>query len=312
MELDEAQNWLAQGRALKSEGRYDRALVALRRAQRMFIAGGESDPKQLGAIERLRGNIYKDQGRFDDAVAAYERGAALTPDNVNIVLDLSEVLYKSGRFEEALGACDSALKLQPNSLTATKNRAAALYRLKRYEEAVTEYERVIALKPGDVDAWHWKGAGLHWLERYEEAMAAYDKALKLAPDDKTIQTDRDALLPVMRRTVEDQRMQLPHGRWLGYLDFGDPDGVPVFYFHGLPGSRLDTAQHESMFKEFHMRIVATDRPGYGLSTSQHRRKVLDWPDDVVALADHLGIARFAVMGVSGGGAYAAACAYKIP
>jgi pimeloyl-ACP methyl ester carboxylesterase len=60
-----------------------------------------------------------------------------------------------------------------------------------------------------------------------------------------------------------------------------------------------------------IRVIAPDRPGFGLSTYKPRRTILDWPDDVVELADALGIERFAVMGVSGGGPYAAACAYKI-
>ncbi len=312
MEREEAQKWLAQARVLRSEQRYDKALVALMRAQRMFLAGGDTDPQQLGAIERLRGNIYKDQGRFDDAVVAYERGVALMSDSVDILIDLGEVLYKSGRFEEALGVCDSALRLQPNAPRSIKNRVAALFQLNRYDEAVTECDRVIAMAPDDAYAWHWKGDILLRMKHYDEAMAAFEEALKVAPDDKTIQASRDSLLPWMRRTVADQRIRLPDGRWLGYLDFGDPDGVPVFYFHGLPGSRLEMALDESLFKELHIRIIAADRPGYGLSTYQHGRKVLDWPNDVEELANHLNIARFIVFGSSAGGAYAAACAYKIP
>lgn len=69
---------------------------------------------------------------------------------------------------------------------------------------------------------------------------------------------------------------------------------------------------EPLLKELHIRLVTPERPGYGLSTDQPRRTILDWPDDVAALADSLGITRFAVLGVSGGGAYAAACAYKLP
>jgi pimeloyl-ACP methyl ester carboxylesterase len=50
----------------------------------------------------------------------------------------------------------------------------------------------------------------------------------------------------------------------------------------------------------------------GLSDFQPGRRILDWPDDVIQLADALGIARFAVQGMSGGGPYASVCAHKIP
>ena len=55
-----------------------------------------------------------------------------------------------------------------------------------------------------------------------------------------------------------------------------------------------------------------DRPGMGLSTFQPNRKILDWPDDVIKLADHLELNSFRVMGSSGGGPYALACAYTLP
>jgi pimeloyl-ACP methyl ester carboxylesterase len=61
-----------------------------------------------------------------------------------------------------------------------------------------------------------------------------------------------------------------------------------------------------------VRLIGVDRPGYGLSDEQRGRTLLDWPDDVAALADHLGFERFAVVGISGGGPFAAACAWKIP
>jgi pimeloyl-ACP methyl ester carboxylesterase len=59
-------------------------------------------------------------------------------------------------------------------------------------------------------------------------------------------------------------------------------------------------------------MIGIDRPGYGLSDYQHGRTLLDWPDDVQAIADSLSLERFAVLGISGGGPYAAACAWKIP
>jgi pimeloyl-ACP methyl ester carboxylesterase len=59
-------------------------------------------------------------------------------------------------------------------------------------------------------------------------------------------------------------------------------------------------------------MIALDRPGMGLSDYQPRRRLVDWPDDVLQVAAALGLDRFAVLGISGGGPYAAACAWKLP
>ncbi|MFC1888240.1 alpha/beta fold hydrolase [Thermodesulfobacteriota bacterium] len=105
---------------------------------------------------------------------------------------------------------------------------------------------------------------------------------------------------------------LSDGRTLAYLDSGDPDGRPVFYFHGGPGSRLEGLLFDELNQQLGIRMIATDRPGYGLSDFQEDRTYLDWPDDVGELADHLGIDRFAVLGWSSGGPHAAVVAHEIP
>jgi pimeloyl-ACP methyl ester carboxylesterase len=109
-----------------------------------------------------------------------------------------------------------------------------------------------------------------------------------------------------------QRFQLPDGRNLGYAEYGDARGLPVFYFHGFPGSRLEAGLAEEGAASHGIRFISVDRPGYGLSDPKRKRTLLDWADDTVHLADFLGIRRFSVIGVSGGGPYATACAYKIP
>jgi pimeloyl-ACP methyl ester carboxylesterase len=83
-------------------------------------------------------------------------------------------------------------------------------------------------------------------------------------------------------------------------------------FHGTPGSRLFHHPDESIALSVGARVIVPDRPGFGLSEFRARRSLLDWPDDVVQLADALGIERFAVAGISGGGPYAIACALRIP
>lgn len=105
---------------------------------------------------------------------------------------------------------------------------------------------------------------------------------------------------------------LPDGRRLGCALYGDPTGTPVFFFHGTQSSRLERHPDESIATSHGARIIAVDRPGHGLSDFQPGRRLLDWPADVVALADAMGLERFAVMGMSGGGPYTLACAYAIP
>ena len=109
-----------------------------------------------------------------------------------------------------------------------------------------------------------------------------------------------------------QTITLKDGRRLGYGEWGDRAGEPLFHFHGYPGSRYEAVLAHEAAARAGTRFISLDRPGMGLSSFKQDRQLLDWPDDVVEVADALGIDRFAVIGMSGGGPYAAACAYKIP
>jgi pimeloyl-ACP methyl ester carboxylesterase len=106
-------------------------------------------------------------------------------------------------------------------------------------------------------------------------------------------------------------IRLDDGRELGFAEFGDPNGTPVFAFHGTPGShRMFALMHDAALR-LGVRLIAPDRPGYGASDYVPDRRLRDWPRDVAAVADFLGIARFGVMGVSGGGPHTAACAHAL-
>lgn len=109
----------------------------------------------------------------------------------------------------------------------------------------------------------------------------------------------------------DSTIALADGRRLAYTEWGDPNGFPILYFHGTPGSRL-WCPDEAATRSARVRLVMPDRPGFGRSDDQDGRTLADWPSDVVELADALGIERFAVVGVSAGGTYAAACGALIP
>ena len=111
----------------------------------------------------------------------------------------------------------------------------------------------------------------------------------------------------------DNFLTLPDGRELAYAEFGKPDGYPVLYCHGIPSSRLEPLLFgDGVLSQFGLRLIAPDRPGMGGSDFQTHRSFSDWPEDVVFLVEALGLDRFSVLGVSGGGGYAAVCAAKIP
>lgn len=112
--------------------------------------------------------------------------------------------------------------------------------------------------------------------------------------------------------TEDGTLSLGDGRRLGFAQYGRPGGEPLFYFHGHPGSRLEAQFADTAAAEAGFRVIALDRPGYGLSDFQPGRALRDWPDDVAEAADLLGLARFSVAGASGGGPYALACAWGMP
>ena len=105
---------------------------------------------------------------------------------------------------------------------------------------------------------------------------------------------------------------LPDGRTLSYAEYGDQDGTPVFAFHGVIGSRLLWSLCDDAATDRGIRLVAPDRPGFGGSDFQRDRELLDWPADVSVLADQLGIDQFGVVGFSGGGPHALACAHTLP
>ncbi len=109
-----------------------------------------------------------------------------------------------------------------------------------------------------------------------------------------------------------QTMALPDGRILGYADYGDRHGFPVFHFHGGNSSRLEGQWLANAAADQHIRLLAPDRPGFGLSDPHPERTFLSWAGDVANLANALGIERFGVMGLSGGAPHAAVVAHQLP
>jgi pimeloyl-ACP methyl ester carboxylesterase len=114
-------------------------------------------------------------------------------------------------------------------------------------------------------------------------------------------TSRDDVLTIV----------LPDGRTLGYREYGDPAGSPCVYLSGTPASSAAAQLMDETAKEMGVRWIAVDKPGYGASTFQPERSLRSITGDVVALADLLGLQRFAVAGESGGGPWTLALAHDL-
>ena len=115
----------------------------------------------------------------------------------------------------------------------------------------------------------------------------------------------------MAADVDTRFVLASDGRRLAFCEWGDLGGAPVFYLHGTPGSRY--LRHVGdLYADAGLHVITYDRPGYGLSDPVPGRIVADTAADVAAIADHLGLDRFSVAGVSAGGVHALAVAAVLP
>ncbi len=116
--------------------------------------------------------------------------------------------------------------------------------------------------------------------------------------------------PVPRRLGQSE---VAEDRVLGWAEFGHPDGDAVLWFHGTPGARMQVPPsiHEVALQRG-FRVVAVERPGTGVSTDHRYHRIADFAPDVEVLVDDLGLDRFAVVGLSGGGPYTLAVAQHMP
>jgi pimeloyl-ACP methyl ester carboxylesterase len=115
--------------------------------------------------------------------------------------------------------------------------------------------------------------------------------------EQPVATDRTSLV-----------QRLSDGRRIGYAEFGDPQGATVLAIHGTPGSRFMFALTDQAARARKLRVIAPERPGYGLSDFGRRNSLIHAAEDIKAFADALDLDRFAVIGVSGGSPHAIAAA----
>lgn len=102
-------------------------------------------------------------------------------------------------------------------------------------------------------------------------------------------------------------------RRISFAEFGSPTGRAVFWLHGTPGARRQIPVEARVFAECeNVRLIGVDRPGIGSSTPYQYENVLGFTRDLEVVADTLGIDKFAVVGLSGGGPFTLSCGAAMP
>jgi pimeloyl-ACP methyl ester carboxylesterase len=107
-------------------------------------------------------------------------------------------------------------------------------------------------------------------------------------------------------------VELKDGRRLAYVTYGDPEGVPLLFLHGTPGTSMQIGMASEGARKLGFKLIAPDRPGLGDSDVQAERMLYHYPLDVVQLLDYLKIRQCPVIAISGGAPYAFQCAHDLP
>src|SRR5512143_1327078 len=114
----------------------------------------------------------------------------------------------------------------------------------------------------------------------------------------------------MDKPADGYLLHLRDGRALGYGEYGKPDGIPIVFFPGMPSTRLFAGLLHEPALAAGVRLIAPERPGYGLSQPSRHGTLLGYAEDIVELADALRLDQFVVIGASGGGPYPLAFAHQ--
>ncbi len=122
-------------------------------------------------------------------------------------------------------------------------------------------------------------------------------APQAVPSTSSVTTDEPAAAP--SSDITDHQLTRPDGRIVAWSESGLADGRPILRMPGTPGSRLSIRADRTPWIERSLRVITTERPGFGASTRLEGHGFAEHADDVVAILDELGIDRLPIYGGSG-------------
>ena len=112
--------------------------------------------------------------------------------------------------------------------------------------------------------------------------------------------------------LTEHRLTRPDGRTVAWTEWGPPDGLPLLRLPGTPGCRLSVRSDTTPWAERGLRVITTERPGFGASTRLPGRGFAEHADDLAAVLDALGLDAVHVTGASGASAHELCLAARHP
>jgi protein O-GlcNAc transferase len=128
------------------------------------------------------GTALAEQGKLDEAIAAYRRAIGIKPGYVEAYSNLGTVLAGQGKFDEAVTVYRRAIGIKPDYAEAYYNLGTALAGQGKLDEAIATYRRAIGIKPDYAEAYYALGAASAGQGKLDEAIAAYRRAIGIKPD----------------------------------------------------------------------------------------------------------------------------------
>ena len=168
------------------------------------LAAAEEMVELRGALDdwMAKGGTEIKKGRFEEALASYEKAVELDPEDSAAWTNMGFALLMLGRYEELLASFEKALELNAEDVLAWSNRGVALGNLDRNEEALVSFEKAIELSAEDDATWHNRGLVLEKLGRNEEALASYEKVIELTAEDGAPWSNLGSVLEKLGRNEE--------------------------------------------------------------------------------------------------------------
>lgn len=164
-----------------AKGEWQKAVDTFQKVIALAPQAG-STPWYVSASFNGLGNVYSENGRYQDAIAAYHKAIELDPHYALPHNGLGIVYRDNGRYQDAITAFNKAIELNPNDVHSFNSLGSAYDSLEQYDEAISAYQEALKLNP-DYPYAHNNLAIIYEQQRnWEKAIQHYQERVRLQPD----------------------------------------------------------------------------------------------------------------------------------